>query len=288
MAYKVMKTILYGIRCCKMEAIKVATEYSGGGDPERTMALLWGTQKVPSRGPKPGLSVERVVRAAVGVADAEGLSALSMRRIAEGLGISTMSLYTYVPGKGELVDVMLDAVMGEAVGADGGMAGGWRERLERVARRNWELHHRHPWTLQVAAVSRPPLGPNAIAKYDQELRAVDGIGLTDVEMDSVLILVLGHVEGAARRATEAAEAERRTGKTDEEWWRSNAPLLEKVFDAERYPTAARVGPAAGEAYGAAYSPERAFEFGLQRVLDGVEALVEARSAGSEQRRSGPV
>jgi AcrR family transcriptional regulator len=254
----------------------MATEYTGGGDPARTMALLWGTRKGPSRGPRPGLSVEEVVGAAIGIADAEGLSALSMRRVAERLGVSTMSVYTYVPGKGELVDLMVDEVMGEAVAPDA-TGGGWREELEGVARRNWELYRRHPWVLQVAATSRPPLGPNVMAKYDRELRAVDGIGLTEVEMDSVLALVLGHVEGAARRAAEEAEAEKRTGKSDDEWWSANAPLLAKAFDPGRYPTAARVGPVAGAAYGAAYSPEHAFEFGLGRVLDGVEALVRSRS-----------
>lgn len=253
----------------------MALEYSGRGDPARTMALLWGTQKGPTRGPKPGLSVERVVRASIAVADAEGLPGLSMRRVADAVGVSTMSLYTYVPGKGELVDLMLDRVMREAVGPEEA-TGGWRERLELVARRNWELYHRHPWMLQVAMMSRPPLGPNAIAKYDHELCAIDGIGLTGVEVDSVLTLVLGHVEGTARRAVEAAQAEKRTGKTDYEWWSANAPLLEKVFDAERYPTAARVGPSAGAAYDAAYAPEHAFEFGLQRVLDGVEILVRSR------------
>lgn len=255
----------------------MATEHSGGGDPARTMALLWGTAKRPSRGPKPGLSVEDIVRVAIDVADAEGLGALSMRRVAKELGVSTMSLYTYVPAKAELVDVMLDAVMGEVAGPDGA-AGGWRERLELVARQNWELYHRHPWLLHVAAMSRPPLGPNVIAKYDRELRAVDGIGLADVEMDSVLTLVLGYVGGVARGAVEVSQAERRTGKTDDEWWEANAPLLEKVFDAERYPTATRVGAAAGEALQAAYAPERAFEFGLERVLDGIEALIRARSA----------
>jgi AcrR family transcriptional regulator len=250
-------------------------EYSGGGDPRRTMELLWGIGKKPSRGPKPGMSVGRIVGAAVEVADAEGLGALSMRRVADRLGIGTMSLYTYVPGKAELIDVMLDAVLGEVAGCeDVGL--GWRLGLERIARDNWALYHRHPWMLQVAATSRPPLGPNVIAKYDRELRAVDGIGLSEVEMDSVLALVLEHVQGAARRSVEVTEGEKRTGKTDDEWWMANQPLLEKVFDPNLYPTASRVGPAAAEAYGSAYDPEYAFEFGLQRILDGVEALVRSR------------
>jgi AcrR family transcriptional regulator len=255
----------------------MTVEYSGSGDPGRTMALLWGTGKKPSRGPKPALSVERIVGAAIEVADKEGLAALSMRRVADGLGIGTMSLYTYVPGKAELLDVMLDVVLGEAEVPDD-VAGGWRERLEAVARENWALFHRHPWVLQVATVNRPPLGPNVIAKYDRELRAVDGIGLTEVEMDSVLALVLEHVQGAARRSVEVSQAEQRTGMTDDEWWLANEPLLQKVFDPDRYPTASRVGPVAATAYGAAYAPEHAFEFGLQRILDGIEAFIEARSA----------
>ena len=250
-------------------------EYSGSGDAKRTMALLWGIGKKPRRGPKPGLSVGRIVGAAIEVADAEGLGALSMRRVADRLGIGTMSLYTYVPGKAELIDVMLDTVVGE-VAESGDVEPGWRAGLERIARDNWALYHRHPWMLQVVATSRPPLGPNVIAKYDRELRAVDGIGLTEVEMDSVLILVLEHAQGAARRSVEVTEAEKRTGKTDNEWWLANEPLLEKVFDPNLYPTASRVGSAAADAYGSAYDPEYAFEFGLQRILDGVETLVRSR------------
>lgn len=257
---------------------QVTTEYSGSGDPARSMELLWGTQKGPSRGPKPGLSVERIVRAAIAVADAEGLAALSMRRVADRLGVGAMSLYTYVPGKAELIDVMLDTAYAETLRSDE-VAGGWRLKLETVARDNWALFQRHPWMLQVAASSRPPLGPNVLAKYDADLRAVSGIGLTEAEMDSVVGLVAGHVEGAARRAVEARQVVRRTGLTDEQWWRAYEPLLVRVFDPGRFPTAARVGEAAG----AAFDPEHAFEFGLQRVLDGIEAFVQRRSTQPERQ-----
>ena len=154
---------------------------------------------------------------------------------------------------------------------------GWRGRLEVIARENWQLYLRHPWLLQVAA-SRPVLGPNVTAKYDYELRAVDGIGLTDVEMDSVITLVAGFVHGTARGAVEAAQAESRTGLSDEQWWAAHAPFFSRIADVERFPTAARVGQATGEALGAAYSAEHAFEFGLQRVLDGIEALVSGRAS----------
>jgi AcrR family transcriptional regulator len=257
----------------------MTTEMTGRGDPARTLALLWRAKEPPSRGPKPSLSVDRIVAAAIDLADAEGLGALSMRKVAEGLGVGTMSLYTYVPAKAELVDLMLDTVLGETDRPEP-PTGGWRARLGRIAAENWALYLRHPWILQMAT-SRPPLGPNVTAKYDYELRAVDGIGLTDVEMDSVLSLVLGHVEGAARRAVEADQVVRSTGQTDEQWWSVNAPLLEKVFDGSRFEVAARVGAAAGEEYGAASDPRHAYEFGLERVLDGIEVLVRSRATGRE-------
>jgi AcrR family transcriptional regulator len=251
----------------------VTTEYSGSGDPKRSMDLLWGVREAPRRGPRPRLTVEAITRAAIELADAEGLAALSMRRVAERLGTAAMSLYTYVPGKAELLDLMLDAVCAETARPEE-VPGGWRGRLEQVARENWALYRRHPWLVHIAP-GRPVLGPGTIAKYDYELRAVEGVGLTDMEMDSVLTLVLGHVSGTARGLVDAAQAERRTGMTDLQWWEAHAPLLEKVFDPERFPVAARVGETAGAALEAAYDPEHAFEFGLKRVLDGIGALIDA-------------
>ncbi|MGB2570058.1 TetR/AcrR family transcriptional regulator [Micromonospora citrea] len=254
----------------------MSVEYSGTGDPARSLALLWRTREKASR--KGGdLSVERIVRAAVEVADTEGLAALSMRRVAERLGVGTMSLYTHVPGKGELLDVMLDTVYGETARPQD--VGGWRARLEQIARENWALYLRHPWLLQVAT-TRPPLGPNVTAKYEYELRAVEGVGLTDLEMDAVITLVDGYVHGAVRGAVEAAQAAQRTGMTDEQWWRAHAPYLEKVMDPQRFPTAARVGTAAGQEYQGPSDPARAFEFGLARILDGVAVLIGERRGGA--------
>ncbi|MEV4723275.1 TetR/AcrR family transcriptional regulator [Micromonospora humida] len=251
-------------------------EYSGTGDPARSLALLWRTRERASR--SGDLGVDQIVRAAIDVADAEGLAALSMRRVAERLGVGTMSLYTHVPGKGELLDVMLDTVHGETP-RPADVPGGWRGRLDRIARDNWALYLRHPWLLQVAT-TRPPLGPQVTARYDYELRAVEGTGLTDLEMDAVVTLVDSYVHGAVRGAVEAAQATGRTGLTDQQWWHAHAPYLEKVMDPARFPTAARVGAAAGQEYQAATDPTRAFEFGLARVLDGIAALIADRCAGS--------
>jgi AcrR family transcriptional regulator len=251
------------------------TEYSGRGDPTRTMELLWNIRNRGSRGPKPSLTVDGIVAAAIEVADAEGLPGLSMRRVAERLGVGTMSLYRYVPGKAELLDVMIDRTSGEIERPDD-IPGGWRARLEQVARENRRLYERHPWLLQVF-LGRPPLGPNIIAKYDYELRAIEGIGLSDVEMNSVLTLLLGYVRGWAASAIESVQAPEQTGQTDDQWWTAFEPLVEKVLDAERYPLAARVGSAATEQFEGTYDPQHSFEFGLERLLDGIEVLVDKAS-----------
>lgn len=255
----------------------MTTQYSGTGDPARSLALLWRDRQRDEQRGRSGLSVGRIVAAAIEVADADGLPALSMRRVAERLGAGAMSLYTYVPGKAELIDVMLDTAYGELTRS--GSDGGWRATLELVARESWALYRRHPWLLQVAT-GRPPLGPNVTANYEFQLRAVDGLGLTDIEMDSVVTLIGGYVHGAARGAIEAAQAEQSTGMTDEQWWFAHAPILAQVMDGSRYPTAARVGTAAGEAYGAAFDPIHAFEFGLARVLDGLEVFINRRARSS--------
>jgi AcrR family transcriptional regulator len=249
------------------------TEYAGRGDLVRSLKLLWGVRDRGRRGPRPQLTVEQIARAAIELADADGLERLSMRRVAQRVGVGTMSLYRYVPSKAELLDLMVDRVSGQT---DREMpAGGWRARLEHVARENRRLYEQHPWLLQVFP-GRPPIGPGVIGKYEHELGCLEDAGLGDVEMDLVLTLVLGYVRGAALSLVESARVVERTGLTDHEWWATMAPTLERVFDPERFPLAARIGEAASDHYGGAYDPELAFEFGLERVLVGIEALVDER------------
>ncbi|GAA1568927.1 TetR/AcrR family transcriptional regulator [Kribbella sancticallisti] len=248
-------------------------EYSGGGDPAKSLELLWGLQSKPTRGPKPALTVPRIVETALRVADAEGLAAMSIRRVADELGVGAMTLYRYVPGKNELIDVMLDTVYGELPLRE--VEGDWRARLDEVARENRKLYLAHPWLLQVAT-SRPPLGPNLMAKYEWELRAVEGIGLTDVEMDAAVALVNGYVHGAVRSAVEAATVIQRTGITDKQWWEAHEPLLDKIGDTKRFPLASRVGTTVGIEFDAPYDSEHGFEFGLARVLDGIATLLDGR------------
>jgi AcrR family transcriptional regulator len=256
------------------EAAVMTTGTTSGGDIARTMDLLWrdpdGSARRP--GPRAGLDVDRVVAAAVRVADREGLAALSMRRVAAELGVGAMTLYTHVPGKGELVALMYDAVLAEVHPRP--PAGDWRARLTAVARADWDLYVRHPWAAAVGA-GRPVLGPNLMRKYEIDLAAVDGLGLTEVEMDLVLTVLGGFVRGVVGGLHDKDAAERESGLTEDEWWAATEPHVAKVFDAQRFPTAARVGPVAGAELGGG-DPERSFTFGLARLLDGIAVLVERR------------
>jgi AcrR family transcriptional regulator len=251
----------------------MATEFTGTGDPARSMALLWRTPTGVSRpGPKSMLDVDRIVAAAVHVADTEGLAAVSMRRVASDLGVAAMTLYSHVPGKGELVDLMLDTMLGELYDDEQVVTtGAWRARLRTVAQANWDFFLRHPWALHLAT-GRPPLGPHLMRKYELELRAVDGLGLSEVQMDLLVTLINGFVRGAFGGARETA-ADQAGGTTARQWRETTAPYATQIFDPDRFPTAARVGPTAVEELQAAGAPERSFEFGLERLLDGIGVLI---------------
>jgi AcrR family transcriptional regulator len=194
-------------------------------------------------------------------------------------GVRSLTLYTYVPGKAELLDLMLDAAYARMPRrATPGQP--WRQRLAAVAGENRDLFETHPWAATVSTI-RPPLGPGQMAKYEHELSAFSGLGLDDVTVDDCLTYLLSFVQAAGRATADARETERDSAMDDEQWWAANAPLLARVFDDDAYPTAARVGAAAGAAHGSAYSPGHAYEFGLQRVLDGLATLIDAALIGAE-------
>jgi len=246
----------------------------------RTIDLLWFEEPASRRGRKKGLTVAQVVDAAIALADAEGLDAVSMRRVAQELGVVPMTLYTYVPDKAALLDLMLDAIYLRMPREDRAEAP-WRERLAAVAEENRVLYERHPWAAGLSH-SRPPLGPGLMAKYEHELRAFAGAGLDDVETDSALTYLLGFVQAASRAAAEARAEIERSAQSDRQWWEESGPLLAKVFDPHTYPTAVRIGAAAGAELGGAFNPGHAYAFGLERVLDGLGVLIARRA--SDPRR----
>ena len=263
----------------------------GAGDPDDGVELLWqdGDDE-----PRPGLSLSRIVRAAIELADAEGLEGLSMRKVAERLGFTTMSLYRHVPGRDHLLDLMRDAVMGlpgtippegqgeetaegqgeETAEEAGEGAGGWRVRLEACAREGWELRKRHPWVAEVRGTRRVP-GPNAVAHYEYMLSAVSATGLRPAEMIAVVGLVARFVDSEAVRLAEVARTERLSGVSEEEWWGARDTLYARL---DRYPTLSYLWAAGGYD-----EPEDPFEFGLRRVLDGIEVLVQERDETRDEK-----
>ncbi|MGW7204920.1 TetR/AcrR family transcriptional regulator [Streptomyces sp. NPDC054837] len=246
-----------------------SSESSGSGDIVRTLELLWDTGRRPSRGPKPALTLDRIVEAAVQVADADGLDAVSMRRVAGELGTGAMSLYRYVPGKAELLDLMLDRVQKPSENPADLGDGDWRSALEALGRATLALYRRHPWLLQVNQ-SRPILGPSALDGMEKVLTLIKPMGLTDPELVSAIIMIDGYVVGAARTQLYQQEVERRTGLTDAEFWQAQVPTLEKVMASGRYPVLAALSD---DAFGTDFDH---FEFGLQRILDGLEVIVSRR------------
>lgn len=254
----------------------MAKRKNAASDPFRLLSLLWGSQNEAGRS---GLTLRAIVSTAIEIADADGVDALSMRQVATRLGAGTMSLYTHVPGKRELIELMLDTVYSQlyaSVEEASQQPGDWRDALRFIAQHNWELYLKHPWMLDVAT-GRPVLGPHASLKYEAELRPLDKIGLGDVEMDATLTLVLTHVEGCARAAFVRNQTEQQTGMSDAEWWVTQAPQLDKIIDPNRFPVGTRVGTAAGQMYQGANDPKFAFTFGLERILDGIAALIQEQA-----------
>jgi AcrR family transcriptional regulator len=252
----------------------MATEWDRR-DPDLTVELLWGRQPQPTRGPKPGLSLDRIVTTAIEIADAEGLAGLSMRRVAEELGFTTMSLYRYVPGKDELIELAVDAATGPRPDPP---QGEWRVDLGNWARLNLANYRAHPWALEVP-ITHPPMGPNQIDWMDWALQAMTGAGLSAEEMLSVLMLLSGYVRGQAQLANTLAQVESTTGASEREWDAAYARLIGRVVAAGEHPGLTLL--ASSGAFGPSDETddtwlEDSFEFGLQRILDGIAAHVAGR------------
>ena len=259
----------------------MAEDIAGRGDPLKTLQLMWGRVDAPRRGPKSKVAVADLVQAAVRIADAEGIEAVSTRRVAEAVGISPMSFYTHIPDKAVLLDLMLDAVAQAAEGdereAPVFAPADWRANVAFVAREYRTFYLRHPWVLQVGT-HRPVLGPNTMRAYEYFLGSFDGLGLDEVEMDMSVSLVANYVHGAVRDLARSRMVKELTGMSDDEWWHAIAPFLE-TLDYSPYPVASRVGPVVGELYGLG-DPDRAFEFGLERILDGLGIMIEGKKSPS--------
>lgn len=250
-------------------------EHSGGGDPDRSLALLWrdrSTQPEPVRGRRPTLTVDRIVASAIAVADSEGLTAASMHRVAKELGAGTMTLYTYVPAKNELLDLMVDAVLSERQfpAPNEPRPSSWRAQVQFYSERTRAMYRRHPWLRQVSTV-RPALGPGVMAGDEYLLSTVSGLGLPPRQLAAAASSIGTFVDAHAAIEADNAYLVRVTGETEDTWWQQRMSFWENYFDTERHPTMVEVWNGGGFEASAVDQAAEAYEFGLNRLLDGIEA-----------------
>jgi AcrR family transcriptional regulator len=233
------------------------------------VAAAWGVRERPQRGPKPVLSLGRIVDAAVRVADADGLEAVSMGRVARELGAAPMSLYRHVPGKEELLHLMVDAAWGDP--PDAPAAGEhWRAGLARWA---WALRaagRRHPWVVRIP-LNGLPIMPHEVAWFENALACLGGTGLAEARKASVAMLLGGYVRNMTATDADIGAAIAASGLSPSEWIASYPRLLKDLADPHRFP-ALTVLLASGT-FDVADDPDDEFTFGLDRILDGVGALI---------------
>ena len=241
-----------------------------------SLRLLWrhrsGASEQPraKRGPKQKVSLDEVVDAAIELADDQDLPAVTMRAVAQRVGLGAMTLYSYVPNRDALLVLMVDQVIGRVELPE--LPTEPCDRLRLVADLQLAEFRAHPWLLDVQDV-RPWLGPNMSDRYEWQLTAVDGLGLSDLEMDQTVAVLLGFAANTARGEHIKRRAEQATGMTESQWWEANYETLNEVMAGSSYPLAGRVGAAAGEAYQAASDPASELDYGLARIIDGVLAHV---------------
>lgn len=225
--------------------------------------------------PEGELTRERIVAAAVALADAEGLSALSMRAVAARLGVAVMSTYRYVRSKDDLVLLMADAAYGEeSYPTD--VPEGWRPRVELGARTLWTLYRRHPWLAQVGSLTRPLLAPNLIVHGEWMLSALDGHGLDATTVFDVHVLLYSQIQGLAVHLEWEAQAEAATGQSEDQWMDSLTPAMAGLRESGRFPTFTKVVTSFDDG-GYDLRLDALFESGLKALLDGLTPLIEGGS-----------
>lgn len=228
-----------------------------------SIELAWGLREVGSRGPRRALMLEQIVAAGITVAQGEGVGALSMARIAKELGVGTMSLYRYVAAKDELLTIMVDTALGTPPPPTPGED--WRAGLTRWAVGVRTAYQRHPWTLRVP-ISGPPLGPNNVAWLDNALDALEGTRLTEQEKLSTVLLVSGFVRNDVTLIADFADA-----SGGEQVMPGYGQLLARLINAEQLPALHRA--IVSGSLDDPDDPDVEFNFGLERILDGVAALM---------------
>ena len=259
-------------------------------DPElpRGVALAWGVAAHPQRGPKRELSIERIVEAAIDIADAEGLAAVSMSRVAASLGFTTMSLYRYVTSKDDLILLMQEGASLPAV-PDDTIERGWREGITAWVLAMRSAYRAHPWLVDIP-ISGAPITPNSLLIVDWFLREVRELPLSDGEKMSALLLVTSYARATSAQDRDLAAAAAAADPADVTGANFFEALTQLVTP-ERFPYLSPLLAGGGYVAEPGTVPEETdddFAFGLQRILDGIEHHVDRVGAGARPAQPAPL
>jgi AcrR family transcriptional regulator len=249
------------------------SDVTGTGLPA-SIEAVWGLVPPPTKGPKRGLSLDRIIEAGIAVAASDGLAAVSMSRVAAQLGTSAMTLYRYVASKDELLTLMADRAIGDPLPVPQNVRG-WRGGLEHWA---WSLlaaYRQHSWTLRVP-ITGPPVAPHAVAWMEQALGCMAGTNLDEAEKMSVLLLLSGLVRNDATLGADLAAAFEANQTTPDDVMLDYGRTLRRLIGSDGFP-ALRTVVEAG-VFDLADDPDSDFSFNLDRVLDGIESLMRSRAS----------
>jgi DNA-binding transcriptional regulator YhcF (GntR family) len=212
-----------------------------------------------------GLTRRDIVEAAVRIADADGLPFVTMRRVADSLGVSTMALYRHVPNKADLTVLMTDSVFAGAQLPEVPVTA-WRRRLDTAAHLFWTVFSRHPWAAEVFSISRPQAMPNVLPLAEWSLDTLRTMGFGTDDMLCAHISLFAHVRGMALARLAEAQAEQDSGMSADDWMRHHDRDLRRWADSPDHPG---LGRAIREPFD--FDLDTVFEYGLQRLLDGLDA-----------------
>lgn len=242
-------------------------------DLPRGIALAWGMAASPQRGPKREMSVERIVEAAVDLADREGLGAVSMAAVAKALGFTPMSLYRYVTAKDDLLLLMQEEATGLPPLPEGA-AGGWRSEAERLYRAHVDVYLRHPWLLSLP-INGTPATPSTAAWMDAYLAAFAGTALDSDDQMAAMLAIMGQARWFGTVAAGYADAARADGLTVAQVGERESALFSALIDGDAYPYTRAALDA-----GAMDGDRDPMLFGIVRLLDGIGVYVDRAAAGA--------
>ncbi|MBT2498304.1 TetR/AcrR family transcriptional regulator C-terminal domain-containing protein [Agromyces sp. ISL-38] len=259
-------------------------------DPElpRGVALAWGVATHPQRGPKRELSIERIVDAAIEIADAEGLSAVSMSRVAASLGFTTMSLYRYVTSKDDLILLMQEGA-GDVSVPDDAVERTWREGVTAWVLAIREAYRAHPWIVDIP-ISGAPITPKNLTIVDWFLREVRSLPLSDGEKMSALLLLTSYARATSAQERDLAAAAAAARDAGDVTGENFLEALIELVTPERFPYLSPVMASGGYIAGPEAADDEAdedFSFGLERILDGIEYHVGRLESGERVTAAGP-